>query len=84
MLHLGNSSYVLPNFLMVQLKGPVVLFLPPLHLHNFLNKYFSSAMMEWSVEQSRCDVKEAKVAGELIEAMCDSKKWNMGKMNTSE
>lgn len=41
-------------------------------------------MMEWAVEQSRCDVKEAKVAGELIEAMCDSKKWNIGKMNASE
>lgn len=31
-------------------------------------------MMEWAVVQERCDVKEAKVAGELIEAMCDSKK----------
>lgn len=41
-------------------------------------------MMEWAVVQERCDVKEAKVAGELIEAMCDSKKQNINRMNASE
>lgn len=69
---------------MVKQKGPALLFLPALHLHNFLNKYFSNAMMEWAVEQGRCDVKEATVADELIETMCDSKKWNINNMNASE
>lgn len=69
---------------MVKLKGPTLLFLPALHLHNFLNKYFSNVMMEWAAEQGRCDVKEAKVADELIETMCDSKKWNINNMNASE
>lgn len=31
--------------------------------------------------QGRCDVKEAKVADGLTEAVCDSKKMNMNGMN---
>lgn len=41
-------------------------------------------MIEWAVAQGRCDVKEAKIADELTEAMCDSKKWNINNMNASE
>lgn len=61
MFHLGNSSYVLSSFLMVQLKGPALLFLPALHLHNFLNKYFSSATMEWAVCKADVMAKKQKL-----------------------
>lgn len=74
MCHIGNSNYVLSSFQKVQLKGPALLFLPTLHPHTFLKKYFSSEVMEGAVVQGRCDVEEAEVQDGLTQAVCDSKK----------
>ncbi|CAN0045472.1 unnamed protein product, partial [Bubo scandiacus] len=48
---------------------PALLFLPALCLHTFLNKCFSSRVMEGTVVQGRCDSKEAKVADGLTGAV---------------